>query len=80
MDYYIPKALVKFKQGFGRLIRTQSDYGAIFCLDSRLLTKSYGKIFIDSLPKCNLVIGDNKKIMEKLDQFFHDKLELSIKN
>lgn len=80
MDYFVPKALVKFKQGFGRLIRTQSDYGAIFCLDSRLLTKSYGKIFIDSLPKCNLVIGDNKKIMDKLEQFFQDKLELSFKS
>jgi ATP-dependent DNA helicase DinG len=49
-DYSIPRAIIKFKQGFGRLIRNENDFGKVLLLDSRINTKRYGKLFINSLP------------------------------
>ena len=49
-DYFVPEAVLRFLQGFGRLIRTQSDRGVVVVYDKRLLTKSYGATFLDSLP------------------------------
>jgi ATP-dependent DNA helicase DinG len=54
--YQLPEAVIKLKQGFGRLIRTQSDTGMVVILDPRIRTKPYGKVFLSSLPKCRLVI------------------------
>jgi ATP-dependent DNA helicase DinG len=52
MDYSIPEAIIKLKQGFGRLIRSKTDRGIVVLLDSRVKTKRYGKIFLDALPPC----------------------------
>ncbi|HJO52913.1 MAG TPA: helicase C-terminal domain-containing protein, partial [Verrucomicrobiota bacterium] len=52
MEFSLPVAVLKFRQGVGRLIRTKSDEGIVVVLDSRVLTKRYGQIFIDSLPNC----------------------------
>lgn len=49
-SYSLPRAIIAFKQGFGRLIRTCSDRGVVVVLDQRLVTKSYGRLFIASLP------------------------------
>jgi ATP-dependent DNA helicase DinG len=54
-DYQLPEAAIKLKQGFGRLIRTARDRGTVVILDPRVLTKTYGKIFLDSLPNCRRV-------------------------
>ena len=51
VNYSLPRAVIRFKQGFGRLIRSKKDKGMITVLDNRLLHKSYGKIFLNSLPK-----------------------------
>jgi len=51
-EYYVPSAILRFCQGFGRLIRSQQDYGLVVVLDKRLLTKAYGKSFLRSLPRC----------------------------
>jgi ATP-dependent DNA helicase DinG len=51
-QYYLPEAILKFRQGFGRLIRTQSDRGIVAILDRRVLTKQYGHLFLESLPQC----------------------------
>ena len=51
-QYYLPEAILKFRQGFGRLIRTQSDRGIVAILDRRVLTKQYGRLFLESLPQC----------------------------
>lgn len=51
--YHLPLAVVKFRQGFGRLIRTTSDRGVVLVLDGRLLSKAYGRTFLDSLPGCH---------------------------
>jgi DNA polymerase-3 subunit epsilon/ATP-dependent DNA helicase DinG len=51
-QYYLPEAILKFRQGFGRLIRTASDRGVVAILDKRVLTKQYGRLFLESLPPC----------------------------
>ena len=56
-EYYLPEAILKFRQGFGRLIRSQSDHGVVAILDKRVMTKQYGRLFIDSLPQCTLRQG-----------------------
>lgn len=56
-EYTLPEAILTFRQGFGRLIRTQHDRGVVAILDRRLLTKQYGPLFIDSLPACTLRTG-----------------------
>ncbi len=56
MDFSLPEAILKFRQGVGRLIRTKSDQGIVVVLDNRVLTKKYGQAFLDALPKCPLEI------------------------
>jgi ATP-dependent DNA helicase DinG len=51
-EFSLPEAILKFRQGVGRLIRTKTDQGIIVALDNRLLTKQYGQAFIAALPKC----------------------------
>ena len=53
-DYQLPEAIIKFKQGFGRLIRSKTDTGIVVVLDPRVKTKSYGRIFLGSLPECQV--------------------------
>ena len=55
-DYQLPEAVLKLKQGFGRLIRTHADHGTVVILDPRMLTKPYGRVFRDSLPPARLEI------------------------
>jgi DNA polymerase-3 subunit epsilon/ATP-dependent DNA helicase DinG len=56
-EYTVPEAVLKFRQGFGRLIRTRSDRGVVAVFDRRILTKQYGRIFRDSLPHCAVKVG-----------------------
>ncbi|MEA5079300.1 MAG: helicase C-terminal domain-containing protein [Anaerolineaceae bacterium] len=56
-EYNLPEAILRFRQGFGRLIRTQSDRGVVAILDKRVLTKKYGRQFIESLPTCTTKVG-----------------------
>ncbi|HEY5505157.1 MAG TPA: helicase C-terminal domain-containing protein [Sedimentisphaerales bacterium] len=55
-EYQLPLAIIKFKQGFGRLIRTKTDTGIVVILDSRILSKSYGRNFLSAIPKCKTEI------------------------
>jgi Rad3-related DNA helicase/REP element-mobilizing transposase RayT len=52
MDYSVPQAIIKLKQGFGRLIRSRTDKGIVVILDGRVKTKRYGKLFLSALPTC----------------------------
>ena len=52
IEYQVPQAALKLKQGFGRLIRTRTDTGMVVILDPRVLTKGYGRAFLDALPQC----------------------------
>jgi ATP-dependent DNA helicase DinG len=60
-DYQLPSAIIKFKQGFGRLIRSRTDTGIVVVLDSRIVTKSYGAKFLAAIPKCKTNIIAAKK-------------------
>lgn len=53
-QYQIPEAILVFRQGFGRLIRSASDRGVVAILDKRVLSKQYGRMFLESLPKCTV--------------------------
>ncbi|MBN1146038.1 MAG: DEAD/DEAH box helicase family protein [Anaerolineales bacterium] len=56
-QYSLPEAILRFRQGFGRLIRTQYDRGVVAIFDRRVLSKRYGRLFIDSLPRCSVQTG-----------------------
>ncbi len=53
-SYFVPKAALKLKQGFGRLIRTKTDRGAVVILDPRIVTRDYGKVLLESLPPARI--------------------------
>ena len=55
-EFSLPEAVLKFRQGIGRLIRTKADSGIVVVLDNRVLTKKYGQSFLNSVPKCPLEI------------------------
>ena len=55
MDYQVPEAIIKLKQGVGRLIRSRTDTGLVAILDPRIRTKRYGQLFLDSLPDGEVV-------------------------
>ena len=55
-DFQIPTAIIKLKQGFGRLIRSRTDEGIVVILDPRIRTKPYGRLFLKSLPECEVVV------------------------
>ncbi|MGA2669144.1 MAG: helicase C-terminal domain-containing protein [Ignavibacteria bacterium] len=58
MELSLPSAILKFKQGTGRLIRNKTDKGILVILDSRVINKFYGKMFINSLPECEIVVEE----------------------
>lgn len=75
MEYTVPQAVVKFRQGFGRLIRRRTDRGAIVVLDRRIMTKHYGRVFLQSLPEMTRVAGPSAEIHEALKGFFSHQPE-----
>ena len=61
MDYQVPQAAIKLKQGFGRLIRTATDTGTVTLFDPRVLTKPYGRVFLDALPDCRRFVDGEEE-------------------
>ncbi|MBI3008377.1 MAG: helicase c2, partial [Candidatus Omnitrophica bacterium] len=55
LQYQVPQAILRLKQGFGRLIRRKDDFGIVAILDPRIRTRHYGRMFLDSLPPCRQV-------------------------
>ncbi len=74
-DYSLPLSVIKFRQGFGRLIRTAEDEGVVICLDKRITTKSYGKVFLNSLPPCHQIIGGQMEVLEGVSKYFKSSLQ-----
>jgi len=58
-NYQVPRAVINLKQGVGRLIRSSRDKGVVVIFDTRLFTKGYGRIFLDSLPPCRITRDTN---------------------
>lgn len=77
MQHTVPHAIVKFKQGFGRLIRNRKDRGCIVCLDARLVNKPYGAQFINSLPPCPRIAGSLDEIVVKMEDFYRRSYRLT---
>ncbi len=71
MKYTVPQTVIKFRQGFGRLIRSKKDTGCVICLDRRVATKPYGKIFLESLPPAHKVIGYYEDILSEIRKYFN---------
>ncbi len=53
-EYAVPESVLRFRQGFGRLIRSRDDRGIVVVLDKRIITKAYGRMFLESLPACTV--------------------------
>ncbi|MEX2284281.1 MAG: helicase C-terminal domain-containing protein [Gemmatimonadota bacterium] len=70
MQYVLPHAALRLKQGFGRLIRTRTDRGAVVLLDRRVLEKAYGRFFLDSLPPAPIRTGNWSDLRLELGQFY----------
>ncbi|OQX04162.1 MAG: helicase [Thiothrix lacustris] len=68
-EYQIPQAVITLKQGVGRLIRDQTDRGVLMICDTRLRTRSYGKVFLDSLPRM-----PRTQKLEIVERFFENKM------
>lgn len=65
-EYQIPEAVIKFKQGIGRLIRSKTDSGTVTILDNRVITKKYGKFFMDSITTKNINILSKSEILKDI--------------
>ena len=70
MDFAVPLAVIKLKQGFGRLVRRKTDRGSVLIFDNRIVKKNYGKRFLNSLPQCNTVMGSKDQVFAELKKFF----------
>ena len=68
-DYTLPDAILRFRQGFGRLIRRATDRGVIVVLDNRLWQKEYGRAFLDSLPTCTVRRAPLSNLGEEIEQW-----------
>lgn len=77
MEYSLPNAVVKFKQGFGRLVRHKKDRGCVVCLDSRILLKAYGRQFLDSLPDCQRAFVDSSELFQQMNDFYRRTYHLT---
>jgi ATP-dependent DNA helicase DinG len=69
-DYMIPEAVVKFKQGFGRLVRTKSDRGVVVVTDRRIVSKNYGAIFRKSIAASVHQVSTMEEVFERTAEFF----------
>lgn len=67
----IPEAVMKFKQGFGRLMRKKTDRGIVVIYDNRIINKYYGKYFLNSLPKTLTSIKENKHMLTDIENFLY---------
>ena len=72
-EYSIPEAILRWRQGFGRLIRRQTDEGIVLILDKRVMSKRYGSAFVESLPDCTTIRQPSTRINELIVRWFNRK-------
>ncbi len=70
MELSVPEAVVRFRQGFGRLMRRKTDRGIVAVTDPRIIRKRYGGIFMESLPGVYTVTADTSELMQRIEQFY----------
>ncbi|MDR0583955.1 MAG: ATP-dependent DNA helicase DinG [Treponema sp.] len=71
MDLSLPEAVMKFKQGFGRLMRRSSDHGVVAVMDGRLIKKRYGAFFLRSLPETRISFSNFETILREAERFLY---------
>ena len=69
-DYMLPEAVIKFRQGFGRLVRTKSDRGVVIVADKRIVTKNYGAIFRKSIAASVHAVNSQGALLDRVRAFF----------
>lgn len=69
-DYSLPEAAIKFRQGFGRLIRSRRDRGVVVITDPRIVTKNYGAVFRRSIPASVRTVSSEEELLEKVEGFW----------
>ena len=69
MEISVPDAVIKFRQGFGRLMRKKTDRGVVTVLDRRITARSYGRIFLESIPKTKVARGQSSDILRSIKSF-----------
>lgn len=72
-QFALPNAILRFKQGFGRLIRSKKDRGVIFICDARIMTTRYGEAFIESIPTVPIMYDSTYQLLNKADHWFNKK-------
>lgn len=72
-SYALPSAVIRFRQGFGRLIRSSEDRGVVVVLDNRLVDKWYGQAFLSSLPPVNLMVEDTNRAAELIREWLENR-------
>ncbi|MBI4670857.1 MAG: DEAD/DEAH box helicase family protein [Chloroflexi bacterium] len=73
-QYAVPEAILRFRQGFGRLIRSKTDRGVVVILDKRVLTKTYGRLFMEALPNCTKQQGPLKELAKRAAAWIDAKM------
>jgi ATP-dependent DNA helicase DinG len=71
MQLSLPEAVLKFKQGFGRLIRTSHDKGVLVVLDKRIMTTKYGKVFLSSIPDVTIEKGNIEEVLSSIEEWLN---------
>jgi ATP-dependent DNA helicase DinG len=71
MELSVPSAVIKFRQGFGRLLRRTTDYGSVVVLDKRVITKQYGNLFLQSIPKTKTCFNTSENILSCIKDFLN---------
>lgn len=69
MDLSVPQAVIRFKQGFGRLVRTQKDKGVVIVFDKRIVESRYGQYFVKSLPDTPLHFRPLDDLLPMIDEW-----------
>ncbi len=73
MELSLPDAVTKLKQGFGRLMRRSSDSGVVLILDPRIVRKSYGNIFLSSLPETRMSVKEGERVLADIEDFLYGR-------
>ncbi len=68
-QYAVPQSVLRFRQGFGRLIRGEEDRGVVVVLDQRIISRRYGRVFLESIPECTVSKGSLRELSREVEKW-----------
>ena len=68
-QYAVPQSVLRFRQGFGRLIRGEEDRGVVVVLDQRIISRRYGRVFLESIPECTVSKGSLRELSQEVERW-----------